>query len=90
MRSSERIVELAIRAITNMHARGPGDGRCNVQAKDERLHCATLEHTVCAYALFIPIEREELSSYLYKNSPLINLSSCLFEQKVHCYWADCG
>ena len=38
MRLSERIVELAVCVIENIHARGPRDSSCNVQAKNERLH----------------------------------------------------
>ena len=46
LRSSERIVkETVSRPVENIHAGASRDSRCNVQARNERLHSAMREHT---------------------------------------------
>ena len=57
VRFSERIVVLSANVwmitIENVYARGPGDGYCNVQAKNEHLHLVIREHTARVYARFL-------------------------------------
>ena len=59
VRLSERIVELIVPDLKNIHARRPRDDRCNVQTKNERFHFDFLRRTVHLYAAFIPLEEEQ-------------------------------
>ena len=64
VRLSERIVELISCAIMKkIHARRPGDRRCNAQAKNERVHVVILQHTVsvCVFLLLFKGNYRRLS-----------------------------
>lgn len=44
--------------INNIHFRGPRDCCCNVQAKDERLHCVIREYTIVLFYARFQLDRK--------------------------------
>ena len=63
VRFSERVVELVTHVIKNIHARGPGDGRCNVQAENESFHLVIRERTARVYAYFSSRSKRRYSQH---------------------------
>ena len=91
VRVSEWIVKLVICTVKNIHAGWPCDRRCNVQAKDERLHRVTLQYTVGGYAHSRSNYKRELIvlSRAQKGVPY-RFECQLLRTEAVCRWADLG